>query len=72
MPTTLGNHYMQPLPPLLWTSMHCSAAVAVTWLSHSSQYILSWRSISHNKVSPKIKYKEKQSRAGQKTRTRTR
>lgn len=26
-------------PPLFWTSMHCSAAVAVTWLSHNSQYI---------------------------------
>lgn len=30
-------------PPLFWTSMHCSAALAVTWLSHNSQYILSGR-----------------------------
>lgn len=26
-------------PPLFRTSMHCNAALAVTWLSHNSQYI---------------------------------
>lgn len=26
-------------PPLFRTSKHCNAALAVTWLSHSSQYI---------------------------------
>lgn len=39
-PSNLSRSTHKACPPLFWTSMHGTrAALAVTWLSHSSQYI---------------------------------